>query len=120
MFTAAQDGDDMAIRDLILRNGFAHRLNKGGTADSICLFCNATVTSSTIESELAGAEAIHNCWQTDRGRNQAPQLPMRPRAEGAIGLLFILAIGAVSLAVGELSQWIAGSLRTSERRLGRR
>jgi hypothetical protein len=69
----------MAIRDFILRNGFAHRLNKDGTIDSICLFCYATVSSSTNESELAGAEAIHNCWQaTDRGRNHMPQRPDAP------------------------------------------
>jgi hypothetical protein len=32
--------------------------------------------------------------------------PMRHRAGGAIGLLFILTIGTVSLAAGELSHWI--------------
>ena len=64
----------MAIRDFLLRNGFAHRLNKYGTADFICLFCYATVASLTNENELTGPEAIHTCWQgNDRARNQAPQ-----------------------------------------------
>jgi hypothetical protein len=64
----------MAIRDLLLRNGFAHGLNKDGTADSICLFCYSTVASLKNENELNGAEAIHNCWQgNDRAWNQATQ-----------------------------------------------
>ena len=69
----------MAIRDLLLRNGFAHRLNKDGTADSICLFCYATVASLTNERELSEVEAIHNCWHAkDRAGNQAPQRPDAP------------------------------------------
>jgi hypothetical protein len=65
----------MAIRGLILRDGFAHRLNENGTADSICLFCYASVASLTNESELGVAEVIHTCWHNiDRARNQATRL----------------------------------------------
>ncbi len=83
----------MAIRDLILRNGFAHRFNKDGTADSICLFCYARVASLTNESELGAAEANHNCWRAnDRAWNEATQ------RTDAIGFLLILGICALPLA----------------------
>jgi hypothetical protein len=77
----------MAIRDFLLRNGFAHRLNKDGTADSICLFCYATVASLTDESELSGAEAIHTCWQatTERGIKRRNE-PMRHKAVGGLSV----------------------------------
>jgi hypothetical protein len=66
----------MAIRDYLLRNGFAHRRNKDGTTDSTCLFCYASVASHTNESALSGAEAIHNCWQPDElTRNQSMHRP---------------------------------------------
>ena len=64
----------MGIRGLILRDGFAHCLNKDRTADSICLFCFARVASLTNESELGAAEATHKCWQAnDKAWNQATQ-----------------------------------------------
>jgi hypothetical protein len=62
----------MAIRDFLLRNGFAHRFNKDGKADSICLFCYATVASLGNERELGATEAVHNCWsRTETVRNLA-------------------------------------------------
>ena len=42
---------------------FAHRLNSNGTADSICLFCFATVGSVLTEQALEPEEATHFCWQ---------------------------------------------------------
>ncbi len=64
----------MAVQGLILQDGFAHRLNKDGTADSICLFCYARVATLTNESELSAAEAIHHCWRgNDRAWNLATQ-----------------------------------------------
>jgi hypothetical protein len=42
---------------------FAHRQNKDGTANSICLACFATVTCSPHESTLDLAEIAHDCWQ---------------------------------------------------------
>jgi hypothetical protein len=44
---------------------FAHRLNRDGTADSICLFCFATIASMPQESELERAEGSHLCWQRE-------------------------------------------------------
>ncbi len=74
MFILSRLENNMAIRDLLFRNGFTHRLNKDGTADSICLFCYSTVASLASERELGGAEANHNCWQrTDTAWNHAAQ-----------------------------------------------
>lgn len=42
---------------------FARRLNEDGTADSICLFCFATVASRPQEQELEEPEGDHFCWQ---------------------------------------------------------
>jgi len=42
---------------------FARRLNEDGTADSICLFCFATVASRLQEQELGEPEGDHFCWQ---------------------------------------------------------
>ncbi len=50
---------------------FAHRLNSDGTADSICLFCFATVGSVLIEQALEAEEATHFCWQ----RADSPNTP---------------------------------------------
>ena len=50
---------------------FTHRLNPDGTADSICLFCFATVGSLLAEQALEAKEATHFCWQ----RAESPQRP---------------------------------------------
>jgi hypothetical protein len=42
---------------------FAHRSNKDGTEDSICLFCFATIASVSDARELEGQESVHFCWQ---------------------------------------------------------
>jgi hypothetical protein len=51
----------MPAQDLL--RVFARRLNKDGTADSICLFCFATVASRPQEQELEEPEGDHFCWQ---------------------------------------------------------
>jgi hypothetical protein len=51
--------------------GFAHRVNADGTADSICLFCFATVGSVPTEQALEAEEATHCCWQ----REESPHRP---------------------------------------------
>jgi hypothetical protein len=50
---------------------FAHRLNSDGTADSICLFCFATVGSVLTERELEAGEATHFCWQRAESTNRS-------------------------------------------------
>ena len=40
---------------------FAHRFVPGGTVESICARCFATVASATSESDLALKEAQHVC-----------------------------------------------------------
>jgi len=47
------------------RKDFAHRLNSDGTADSICLYCFATIATTPRESELERAERSHFCWQRE-------------------------------------------------------
>jgi hypothetical protein len=42
---------------------FVHRLNQDGTADSICLFCFATIASNSLEGELDARESTHVCLQ---------------------------------------------------------
>jgi hypothetical protein len=56
---------------------FARRLNKDGTADSICLFCFATVASSPDETELEDAERIHLCWQRESFVDMTPYPRMK-------------------------------------------
>lgn len=43
---------------------FAHRLNKDGTANSICLACFATVSCGPLPATLGMAEMAHDCWQS--------------------------------------------------------
>ena len=40
---------------------FAHRVNRDGTADSICLKCFATVAMSNWEADLEAEEREHSC-----------------------------------------------------------
>ena len=44
---------------------FAHRINKNGTADSICLHCFMTAATSPKEDGLGKIELTHGCWQRD-------------------------------------------------------
>ena len=44
---------------------FAHRINKDGTADSICLYCFMTAASSPQEDDLGKVEITHACWQRE-------------------------------------------------------
>ena len=53
---------------------FAHRINRDGTADSICLYCFMTAASSPEESTLEKAELTHACWQ-----RKASVISGRPR-----------------------------------------
>jgi hypothetical protein len=46
---------------------FVHRFNENGSADSICLFCFATVASRPKEHELDAPEGDHFCWQRQDG-----------------------------------------------------
>jgi len=61
---------------------FAHRFNADRTADSICLYCFATVGSTLTELELEGAEATHICRQraasSNRGRPYLVAKQKRP------------------------------------------
>jgi hypothetical protein len=40
---------------------FAHRRNKDGSVDSICLACYRTVATAGSEEELLAAERKHKC-----------------------------------------------------------
>ena len=54
---------------------FARRVNEDGSADSICLFCFATVASRPQEQQLAEPEGDHFCWQReDRSASMKPFL----------------------------------------------
>lgn len=44
-------------------NAFARSVNGDGTADSVCLFCFATVGAVLTERELEEREAAHFCSQ---------------------------------------------------------
>ncbi|WP_158748241.1 hypothetical protein [Acidobacterium sp. S8] len=48
--------------------GFAHRANKDGSFDSICLKCYATVGTAYDESDLDAMEAVHHCTEWLMGR----------------------------------------------------
>jgi len=50
------------------KNGFAHRANKDGSFDSICLKCYATVGTAYDESDLDAMEAVHHCVEWLMGR----------------------------------------------------
>lgn len=41
--------------------GFAHRENKDGSVDAICLGCFQTVATAQLEHELIAKEANHRC-----------------------------------------------------------
>ncbi len=63
------------------RRAFAHRDNPGGTTDSICRQCFATVGTSAWEAELERAELDHKCdpgvlrqWdEYAKGQRQRPE-----------------------------------------------
>jgi hypothetical protein len=59
---------------------FAHRINADQTADSICLFCFATVATAQTEQELDAREATHICRRrTDFPNTLRPYLVAKSR-----------------------------------------
>ena len=57
------NGSRFPTKKMALADGkkFAHRANRDGTFDSICLQCFRTVASSANEAELGGPEGEHVC-----------------------------------------------------------
>ena len=44
-----------------VEKGFSHRVNRGGSIDSICHTCFMTIGTATGESELESMENAHSC-----------------------------------------------------------
>ena len=49
---------------------FAHRHNEGGTVDSICCSCFATIATRSLDEDLRMAEAHHACEALAKDREQ--------------------------------------------------
>jgi hypothetical protein len=45
---------------------FAHRKNRDGSVDSICLYCFQTIASANIEEDLTVPESQHACHRKKR------------------------------------------------------
>jgi hypothetical protein len=52
----------------LLGSSYAHRHNRDGSHDSICVGCFATVATAQDEWELAAHESAHVCNAWDRER----------------------------------------------------
>jgi len=61
---------------------FAHRKNRDGAVDSICLHRLATVVPNPNDAHQVTAEAAHNCWQKhDTALSRIAALPDKPNPE---------------------------------------
>jgi hypothetical protein len=60
---------------------YAHRLNKDGTTDSICLYCFATVVHTDSDGLRANEEASHLCLPKREARGSVA-FPRKGPAQG--------------------------------------
>jgi hypothetical protein len=59
---------------------FAHRHNKDGSYDSICLYCFLTVATEVQEGQLSEPEQEHSCYEMQEANQQSEAVGRLRRA----------------------------------------